>query len=292
MRPHLNTSKVSVIMPIFNAAPTLRLCLDALRRELTNGDHELICVDNGSTDGSIQIVNAFPEAILVRETKPGAYAARNCGVSVARCEVLVFTDPDCVVEPGWLESALSAFRDSSCLLALGVRRPAPDSGLNRLLGDYEIAKDRWALASNEPAKYYGFTNNMAVRRSAWELHGPFDERHRGGDTIFVRRLVEAEGCQSVVFSQGMRISHLEIDGAVTYLKKAFTYGRSLQSYSRAVPSKPLSFHNRLLVYRNACRENGYGFSKRIMLGILLLAGIAAWSLGRFAGWFHCEFGRR
>jgi len=283
MSDDLSHLRVSVIMPIFNAAPTLRLCLEALRRELTKWDHELICVDNGSTDGSIQIVNAFPEAILLREPKPGAYAARNCGVSAARGDILIFTDPDCVVEPGWLGSALGAFRDSACRLALGVRRPAPDTGLNRLLGDYEIAKDRWVLSSNEPRKYYGFTNNMAVRRTAWEKHGPFEDRPRGGDTIFVRRLVDAEGCEAVKFCPGMRVSHLEIDGSMTYLKKTFTYGESLQSYSQAVPSIPLSFVDRCTVFIDAARKNSYGPIQFGFLAALLFSGIIAWWSGRISG---------
>jgi hypothetical protein len=148
------------------------------------------------------------------------------------------------------------------------------------------------LSSNEPRKYYGFTNNMAVRRTAWEKHGPFEDRPRGGDTIFVRRLVDAEGCKAVKFCAGMRLSHLEINGPLTYIKKTFIYGRSMQSYSQSVPSKPLSFRDRLQVYWKASRDNGYGFFRFTALGISLIAGIAAWSLGRFTAQLHSLFVRR
>lgn len=281
--------RVSIIMPVYNAASTLPQCLVALRSEMVQEkDCEIICVDNCSTDGSAEIVAAFPEATLMHEPRPGAYAARNRGAAIAQGELLVFTDPDCVVEQGWLLAAKEAFRDSTCLVALGVRRPAPDMGLNRLLGDYETAKDSWVLGSNEPTKYYGFTNNMAVLRSAWDRHGPFDDRPRGGDTIFIRRLVDLEGCGAVKFTRGMRISHLEINGPLTYIKKTFIYGRSMQSYSQSVPSKPLSFRDRLQVYWKASRDNGYGFFRFAALGIFLIAGIAAWSLGRFTA--RVQFG--
>jgi glycosyltransferase involved in cell wall biosynthesis len=276
--------EISVILPIHNAASTLKPCLEALRREFPLGAGcEILCVDNGSTDRSVEIVHSFPAVVLLREPKRGAYAARNRAAGIAQGGILAFIDPDCVVFEGWGRALREAFRSGACLVALGMRRPAPDTGLNRLLGDYEVMKDRWVLTGNEPLKYFGFTNTMAVSRSAWEMHGPFDDRPRGADTIFVRRVVDAEGCAAVGFVPGMRVSHLEIDGPGTYLKKAFIYGRSLQSYRRTVASKPLTFRDRWQVFRAAAAENDYGPVRSAALAMLLLSGIAAWSLGRLAG---------
>lgn len=281
--------EISVILPIHNAASTLELCLKALRREFPRGGGcEILCVDNGSTDHSVEIVRSFPEVVLLHEPKPGAYAARNRGAGVAQGGILAFTDPDCVVCEGWGRALREAFRNDGCLVALGMRRPAPDTGLNRLLGDYEVAKDRWVLTGSEPLKYYGFTNTMAVSRSAWEMHRPFDDRPRGADTIFVRRVVDAEGCDSVGFVPGMRVSHLEIDGPRTYFKKAFIYGRSLQSYRRTVVSKPLTFRDRWQVFRAAVAGNGYDPIRSGILAVLLLSGMGAWSLGRLAGRMEIE----
>lgn len=276
--------KISVIMPVLNSAATLRRCLTALQREVSAYEAcEVICVDNGSTDESIGILRAFPDVEILEEPQPGAYAARNRGVRAARGDLLAFTDPDCIVAPGWLQAIDEAFRAPSCLVALGLRRPAPDTGLNRLLGDYEITKDRWVVSSGQPLKYYGYTNTMAIRRTAWEWHGPFDERPRGADTIFVRRLVDACGCDTVRFVPAMRVSHLEVDGPVTYLKKAFAYGRSLQSYRQVVPASPLTLGDRLRIFRATCRDHGSGISATAALAGLLIAGFTAWTIGRLAG---------
>lgn len=282
MRP---TKSISIVVPVLNAALTLPKFHEALRRELvTVPGSELICVDNGSTDNSVEIIRSFPDIVFLSEAVHGAYAARNRGVAVARGEILAFTDPDCVVAGGWLQAVADAFHyDDDCLVALGMRRPAPDLGLNRLIGDYEGTKDRWVLTSNEPLKYYGFTNTMAVRRSAWERFGPFDDRARGSDTIFVRRVVDGAGCAAVNFVPGMGVSHLEMDGPVTYLRKAFTYGKSLQSYSQTISSKPLSFKDRLSIFWRTCKEHGYDFVRSAELAFLLAAGMAAWTLGRMAG---------
>lgn len=269
-------------MPVYNAAPTLERALVALLREISAvPDSELICIDNGSTDGSDSIARNFPGITLLHEAKKGAYAARNRGVAAARGKILAFTDPDCIVAEGWLSAAAEVFREESCLVALGLRRPAPDTGLNKLLGDYEAAKDRWVLEGNQPLKYYGFTNTMATRRTVWEQLGPFDERPRGADTIFVRRVVDAEGCSTVRFVPGMRVSHLEIDGPLTQMRKAFIYGRSLQSYKSAVAAEPLTLRERLIVFRSATRD--HGLIPSAALALLLAAGLAFWGTGRLAG---------
>jgi glycosyltransferase involved in cell wall biosynthesis len=291
--PMNNPIEISVIVPVYNAASTLAQSLEALRRESAlEPACELIFVDNGSTDGSADMVRTFPGITLLHEPRRGAYAARNRGVLAARGGLLAFTDPDCIVAAGWLRAAKEALRDNGCLVALGARRPAPDEGLNRLLGDYEVTKDRWVLSGNEPVKYYGFTNTMATCRVAWERYGPFDDRLRGSDTIFVRRLVNGEGCGAVRFVDGMRVAHLEIDGPSSYLRKTFIYGRSLESYRRTITASPLTLRDRVRVFRATAREHAYGLPQASALAFLLVAGMAAWSAGRFAGRFVGRLRRR
>ena len=275
---------ISVIVPVLNAASTLVRCVASLIHQDYPADRvEWIVVDNGSDDGSIEIARAVNEVRCLQERRPGAYAARNAGAAIATGDILAFTDPDCVVEAGWLRAIAQTFEDPTCFVALGVRRPAPDVGWNRLLGDYEVAKDEWMLSCGNPLKYYGFTNTMAMRRTVWEQCGPFDDRPRGADTIFVRRVVDVAGCASVRWEPGMRVSHLEMDGPTTYFKKAYTYGRSLQSYGRVVPVSPLTFRERLTVYRMAVRMNRVNLIRASQLLVLLAAGTAAWSAGRVAG---------
>jgi len=275
---------VSVVIPVRDAEGTLTECITALKRQDPgDGSVELVFVDNGSTDGSLGMLRATGGIRVLEEPRPGAYAARNTGVHQAQGRIIAFTDPDCVADEGWIHSVIEAFKDPICLLLLGQRRPYPDVGCNRLLGDYEITKDRWVIASRQPLKYYGFTNTMAVRREAWEACGPFVDRPRGSDTVFVRRLVDSVGCDAVRYVPGMRVSHREIDGPATYFRKAFTYGRSLQSYGRIVAVKPLLFRDRIAVYVMAVRDYRYGVGLTLALATLLVCGMVAWWAGRLAG---------
>ena len=84
-------TKVSVIVPVFNAAPYLRRCLDSLLAQ-TLKEVEIICVDDGSTDGSGDILDAFAgrdaRLRVVHRPHAGAGAARNAGLGLATGEYL------------------------------------------------------------------------------------------------------------------------------------------------------------------------------------------------------------
>jgi hypothetical protein len=62
----------------------------------------------------------------------------------------------------------------------------------------------------------------------------------------VRRVIDGEGCTALAFVPAMIVSHLEMDGVATYLRKVFTYGRSMQSYRRVIAVRPLMLGDRPL----------------------------------------------
>jgi glycosyltransferase involved in cell wall biosynthesis len=271
---------VSVIVPVHNTAAHLERCIAALlAQDYPREEFEVLMADNNSTDGSAGILARAQGIRALSEPKQGSYAARNRGVREARGSTLAFTDSDCVPDTGWLRAIEAGLADPAVQIVLGCRRPAPDTGLIRLLADYENKKDEHVFASRNPELYYGFTNNMAVRRSTFERHGPFVERPRGSDTIFVRRVVEGEGCGAVAYLPDMRVAHAEMAGARTYYRKVFTYGRSRQLYRHIVRTRPLSSAERLEAFRATVRDGGYSWPSAAALAALLGGGMAAWSLG-------------
>jgi glycosyltransferase involved in cell wall biosynthesis len=98
---------ISVIIPVFNNAQGLQLCLEALDNQTYPQDrYEVIVVDNGSDPAQdIQgVVARFQQAIATSESTPTSYAARNKGVSLTRGTVIAFTDADCIPAADWLET--------------------------------------------------------------------------------------------------------------------------------------------------------------------------------------------
>ena len=100
--------KVSVIIPVYNTEPYLRECLDSVINQ-TLRDIEIICVDDGSTDGSLAILREYQEkdsrVSVYMQPNLNAGAARNHGLRYAKGEYLSFLDSDDFFERNMLETA-------------------------------------------------------------------------------------------------------------------------------------------------------------------------------------------
>ena len=104
--------KVSIIMPVYNAASTLHETLESINSQ-TFRDFELVCVNDCSKDESEALLNEYAEAvdfpvrIISHEVNQGAAAARNTGLDAAEGEYLVFVDADDRMAPETLEKAMA-----------------------------------------------------------------------------------------------------------------------------------------------------------------------------------------
>lgn len=104
----MQVPRVSVIIPVYNTESYLRECLDSVVNQ-TLRDIEIICVDDGSTDGSLAILREYQEkdsrVSVYTQPNLNAGAARNHGLRYARGEYLSFLDSDDFFEPNMLENA-------------------------------------------------------------------------------------------------------------------------------------------------------------------------------------------
>lgn len=98
---------ISVIVPVYNAEPTLRRCLDSLLAQ-TFENYEIIVVDDGSTDATPAICDSYavknPIIKVLHQSNKGVSAARNAGLEMASGEWIAFCDSDDSVKPEWLSS--------------------------------------------------------------------------------------------------------------------------------------------------------------------------------------------
>ncbi|MBT2233623.1 glycosyltransferase family 2 protein [Nonomuraea sp. NEAU-A123] len=116
---------VSVIVPNYNYARTLELCLSALERQ-TYPRIEVIVVDDRSTDDSVEIAHRHGVRVVVTDTNIGAPAARNLGVEHARGEVLFFLDSDLALAEDVVEHAVNLLTaDPTLGVVCGTYDPEP-----------------------------------------------------------------------------------------------------------------------------------------------------------------------
>jgi GT2 family glycosyltransferase len=178
----------AVIIVNWNGARYLRPCLDSLRRQ-THPDFEVIVVDNGSTDGSVEMMRAdYPEArLLALGQNYGFIVACNEGARLTEAEILVMLNNDTEAEPGWLVALCRALEDNpqagsaaSKMLLFDRRDTLHNAG--DILGPGLMPQNRgvWEVDHGQydaQTDVFGACGGAAAyRRALWQQLGGFDER--------------------------------------------------------------------------------------------------------------------
>lgn len=122
--------RLSVIIPVYNVAPYVRACLESVL-SAAGADLEVICVDDGSTDGSGAILDDFAahdqRVCVIHQQNRGEGRARNAGLEKARGEWILFVDGDDVLAAGWraVFDQLLERHPAVSLVSFGLSRELP-----------------------------------------------------------------------------------------------------------------------------------------------------------------------
>lgn len=243
---------VSVVVCSHNGAQTIAGVLTSLRRQtLADHRHEVLVVDDGSTDGTAGVAKAEGVRVVRLEPSVGLAAARNAGVHAARAELIAFTDDDCEADFQWLEAILAALSDPEVAGAGG--RVVPRCANRFLLGYFEAHNPLTPLGAElldarlsrrlalylrrtffgepEPSAgeqlYSVVGANMAFRRSVLERLGGFDEAFSfGGEEEDLCRRAQAEPEPvSLRYLPAARVEHWFDASVFSVLRRARSYGR-------------------------------------------------------------------
>lgn len=177
----MNLPLLSVIIPVFNAE---KFVSDALQNVLAQGidNLEILCVDDGSTDRSAQIIQSVedPRVRYFHQVNAGAAAARNGGLRQAKCQFITFLDADDLYPPGKLRRQLDFL----------LTNPNVDGiwGYSK----FEYAADlneRMFRVNEEEAVWSILLGASMFRKEVFEKTGPFNEQMiLGEDTEWYLRL--------------------------------------------------------------------------------------------------------
>src|SRR5204863_120826 len=136
--------RISVVVPIYNVEAYLEPCLESLAAQ-THTDFEAVLVDDGSTDGSAAIAEAFaqrdPRFRLVRQPNGGLSRARNTGIDHAKGEFLAFLDSDDMLPPNAYELLLGALDSTGSDFASGNVAEHGPRGAKRWYEETVVADD-------------------------------------------------------------------------------------------------------------------------------------------------------
>jgi GT2 family glycosyltransferase len=120
--PQISSPLVSVIILNWNGSGVIAECLDAVRAS-TYKNVEIIVVDNGSTDDSLNIARHYTDVRIIENKQNLGYAAgNNRGLLQARGEYMVTLNNDAVVTPGWLEQPVAMFASDQRIGIIACRQ--------------------------------------------------------------------------------------------------------------------------------------------------------------------------
>lgn len=117
--------KISIIIPVYNVEKYLSICLDSILAQSFT-DFEVICINDGSDDKSLEILNEYKNKDsrirVISQENAGVSAARNRGLNVANGEYISFVDPDDWIEPDCYEIAYNkAVNTNADMLFFGAK---------------------------------------------------------------------------------------------------------------------------------------------------------------------------
>ena len=256
---------ISVVIPTRDRSDLLASALESLTRQtLDTADFEVLVIDNGSRDGTAEVVLAYasrlPNLRYFLALEPGLHVGRHRGLREARGDILVFADDDIEALPSWLATIREAFADPKVAMAGGNNLPKfieppplwlcamwQRSNVQGLKAIPALSVVEFPDRRGEVSPYYIWGCNFAIRKDVMLAAGGFHPdgmpkdkiRFRGDGETHVSRYVTKAGLKCV-FDAGASVYHL-----VTPDRMTFAYFRQ-RGFNQGVSDSFMDLRDRYL----------------------------------------------
>ena len=237
--------KVSVLLPVYNAGMYLEPCLDSVFFQ-TYENIELVAIDDGSTDGSADVLDRYAATygdrmVVVHQQNSGVSATRNRAMGLASGEYLMFLDNDDFLDADCVQTFVEALEGEELDIVLGGYRRPDDSGRIRL----EVVlrpEDEWA-------PYYVVAAWAKLIRASFarESHLEFLKTNIGEDAFF--------SLPAVSSAKAMRV--------ISYCGYNWRYNEASVSNTSQRSSEGLQFRYTMDSLLEGMRERGIGWSDEL-----------------------------
>lgn len=231
----------SIVIPTRNRPEYLDVALASVMPQAEAAGADVLVVDSG-TAAATQSVAERHGARVVRPNAPGANAARNAGIAVAEGDPIVLIDDDIDAPPGWLEAMLSGVeRTPDRDVFGGPIRARLEGGGPRACGRESAPITTLDRGATDRDVELVWSANMAIRRRALELVGPFDEsiHGRGEEEDWQRRYAVGGGRVRYLAAAGLDHRRNRADATVRRLSgAAYRLGRTARRYDALTDRAP------------------------------------------------------
>ena len=272
--------KISIVMPVYNTADYLEKCIRSVLNQ-TYTNIELICVDDGSSDGSEKIVDEIAKEdsriVVVHQENAGESAARNVGLRLSTGEYMGFIDCDDWLEPDMYETLVKAMENNDADIACGSWfEEFPDNPIEvRCLDEPKHVFDwqqlMFYIYKRDRYRAFGYMWDKIYRREMlYDSDGElflFDEKMiLGADILYLAQL--CTNANKVVYVDKAFYHYRQRSSSGTFSKNVKNRMGALEAYERTI---------RLLESKGAWQET-IDYAKRFLGYHCILIGETAISV--------------
>ena len=216
--------RVSVVVCAYNAERTMAACLASLEK-LNYPDYEVVVVNDGSTDRTLEISERFAYCRIISQPNKGLSVARNVGADAATGEIVAYTDSDCVADPDWLTYLVAKMETAQLMACGGPNFPPPEDSLVPAAVAVSPGGPTHVLLSDDVAEHIAGCN-MAFRRDVLLRMGGFDPVYRAaGDDVDICWRFQDAG-YTIGFSPAAVVWHFRRNTVKAYIGQQRGYGKA------------------------------------------------------------------
>lgn len=229
----LGEVKISVVIPVKNGIDTLKSCLDGLFAQTVADQMEVIVIDSGSTDGTLELLAKYPVRLINLPPKDFNHGdTRNMGVELARGEFVVMTVQDATPASNqWIETMLTHFNDPQVAGVCGQQIVNHDKTKNPLQWfrpaaeakpftvHFSNPEDFKKLPGKQQHSYCNWDDVNAMYRRETKKVLPFRRLMFSEDTLWAKDALEAG--YKIVYDYRARVYHYHHQNYKFYFKRSY-----------------------------------------------------------------------
>jgi glycosyltransferase involved in cell wall biosynthesis len=171
--------KVSLVATVKDAGPHVGEFLASLRAQSRQPD-EVVIVDGGSTDGTLEVLRSASDLTLFEEPGSNIARGRNIAVGAASHEVIAVSDADCILAPDWLDRLLAPLAGGADV-SMGFYRPLVESFFEACAAAVSIPEPE----ELDEATFMPSARSVAFRREAFDAAGGYPEWLDVGEDMYL-----------------------------------------------------------------------------------------------------------
>ena len=276
--------RCSIVIRAYNEEKHIRKLLTGIDKQ-TITDREVILVDSGSTDSTLEIAKEYSVNVVTIDPNEFTFGrSLNSGIKAAAGEIIVIISAHCYpVYPDWLEQLLTPFEDEKIASTYGKQRGTDTNHYS----EHQFFKNYFPDIS-QPDQGQPFTHNAnaAIRRSLWELN-PYHEFLTGLEDLAWSSWAKDQG-YSVAYVANAEIVHIHEE---TFKQVHNRYRREAIAMKQILPESQFSFRNMIgMMVRKTINDMTQARRDKVLmkefLNIIRFRGLqylATWQGYRYSG---------